>query len=353
MGCQSKKKPAEPRAFPIEVAPSIQSDIPFYLKGIGQLKANYEVDIKSQVDGILTDVLIDSGQRVSKGELLMVIDQRPYIAALMEAKAQLQEDKARLKYALEFAEAYGALVGEEYVARLEYEEGVQNVGVYQAAIDADLAEIKKAEINLGYTEIRAPWDGYLGLRIYDPGNFISVEANETLITLRVIHPILISFSVPGEHVDEIRHFQNEEGPLLVDAFFPGQKEPIQGSLYFIDNTVDPDTGMIHLQGTYLNEDERGWPGAFVRVRMKLKTLFGVILVPSQALVLTETGYIVFVLKEDGTVEQRAVQKGEVYKGMTMVEGIKAGEKVVIDGQVNLYDGARVFIPKSKESKGAS
>lgn len=348
--CEQEAPKRTPPRYAVEVGKSIVDDVPYNLLGIGQLYASVKVDVKAQVEGYLTNVLFNDGQLVEEGDLLMTIDTRIYEANLQEAKAQLAEDQARLRYALDFAETYGKLVGEEYVSRLEYEQGIQNVDVYKAAIELDLAAIKKAEVDLEYTQIRAPSKGYIGLRKYDPGNVIFPRIDETLVTIQKVTPLSVHFTLPAEHLYEIRKQQAEQ-PLYVEAILPDDPgHPLQGLLYSIDNAVNASTGMIKLKGNLPNEEERGWPGAFVRVYLRLKMLKNAVLVPQNAVVLTQHGNIVYVLdKQSMTVQMRKVGKGILYKGYYVVEwGLKPHETIITDGQLNLFDGAHVFIPEEEE-----
>jgi len=349
--CEKKEAPPPPK-YAVELGEATTADVPYNIKGIGQLVASVEVDIKAQVEGYLTSVLFNDGQLVEEDDLLMTIDPRIYEAAVQEAKAQLEEDKARLRYALDFAETYGMLVGNEFVSRLDYEQGVQNVDVYKAAVENDLAALKKAEVDLEFTQLRAPTKGYVGLRKYDPGNVIYPEIDESLVSIRKITPMSVSFSLPSEYLFEIREKQAEQ-PLYVEAILPGDPaHPLQGLLYFVDNTVNTLTGMIHLKGNLPNEDERGWPGAFARVNLRLKMLKDAVIVPQNAVVLGQNGYFVFVVdKETMTVTMRMIGKGITYQNSTVVDwGLKGDETIVINGQLNLDTGAHVFVPDKKEKR---
>ncbi|MFZ0565424.1 MAG: efflux RND transporter periplasmic adaptor subunit [Chlamydiales bacterium] len=348
-GCEKKIEKKE-RTFPVEVGEVIQKDVPYFLKGVGQLFPSLDCQIKAQVGGILINVLFEDGQLVEEGDLLMTIDPSIYEADLEEAKAQLAEDQAKLRYALEFAESYGKVVGQEYVSRLDYEQGIQNVDVYKAAVEYDLAAVKKAEINLGYTQIRAPFKGYIGDSLYDPGNLIEVSYDENLVTLNQVIPIVVGFAIPSQYVHEIRQRQ-KESPLYLEAELPSDpSHPLQGVLFFIDNTVNNETGMIYLKGIIPNEDERGWPGQFARVYLRLKTLKDAILIPKQALVIGADSNFVFILDEESmTVSMRTIGKGIEYQDCLVAEwGVKPNEKIIVDGQLNLFDGAKVYIPKSSE-----
>ncbi|NGX61247.1 MAG: Multidrug resistance protein MdtA [Chlamydiae bacterium] len=347
-----QQAPHKTPSFPVKIGEVTQEDVPRFVKGIGELAASIEVDLKAQVGGFLTNILFEGGELVEEGDLLLTIDPRIYEANLAEAKAQLEEDQARLRYALDFAETYGKLVGQEYVSRLDYEQGVQNVDVYKAAVEFDLAAMKLAEVNVGFTEIRATTKGYIGIRNYDVGNYIDPAQNEVLVTLRKVVPLYINFSLPSEYVYTIRERQKKQ-PLYLEAILPSNPtRPLQGSLYYVDNTVNEDTGMIFLQGVLPNEEERGWPGEFARVQLRLETIKDAILAPQSALVLGNDGYHVFVLDEETMeVELRMVGKEFLYEDQTVIDwGLREGEKVVTDGQLNLYNGVKVYLPEKKGEK---
>lgn len=348
MVCGCGKKEPTPHSYLVSVEEAIQADVPHYLKAVGQFVASVSVDIKAQVEGNLTSVLFTDGQIVEEDQLLMTIDPRIYESAVEEAKARLAEDQAKLHFASNFAETYGRLVGDEYVARLDYDESIQNVEVSKAAVENALAALKKAEVNLAYTQIRSPIKGYIGGRAYDPGNMIFPRIDQALATINRITPISVNFFVPGEYLYEIREKQKEH-PLQVEATLPQDPpHPLLGSLYFIDNKIDPHTGMVFLKGTFPNEDERGWPGAFARVKLQLKEFKDAILVPQKALVQGHTGHFVFVVdRETLRVSMRMIGKGIAYKDFVIAEwGLNSGEIVVINGQLNLFDGAPIIIKEN-------
>jgi membrane fusion protein, multidrug efflux system len=343
--CSQHKIPQNKPSYPVTIALAETKDIPYFIKGVGQLVPSLSANIKAQVSGILTSVTFEDGKMVEEGDLLMTIDSRIFEANVMAAQAQLDQDKARLSYAKDFAETYGSLVGKQYVARLDYEQGVQNVDVAKAAIEKDLAALKQAQVNLDYTELRAPFKGYLGLRTYDPGNFVNAPAGQTLVTVNKITPLCVLFFLSSTYLQQIREKQ-EENPLYLEAILPADPEhPLVGSLWFIDNTVNPQTGMIRLEGNIPNLDERGWPGQFVRVFLRLDILQDAVFVPLQAVVVGESGHYLYVLNEETmTVSVRMIGKGIVYQNQVVIEwGLKPGEKVITDGQLNLYEGAPVHL----------
>lgn len=345
MGCRKNETP--PPSYPVKIEKTKIEDIPFFVKGVGKLIGSLIVDIKPQVSGTLQNVFFTDGQLVEEGQLLMTIDSRVYEAQVTEAQSQLAEDQARLKYALEVAETYGKLVGKNYISKIDYEQAIQNVETYKAAIESDLATIKKNQVALKHTQIRAPMKGYTGLRTFDPGNYVDVSSGSILVTIRTVTPLTVQFYIPSEFVQEIREKQ-AESPLYLAAELPDDpSHPLEGTLWYIDNTVNSQTGMILLEGNLPNLEERGWPGQFVRVRLRIKTLRDAVLVPQQAIVLGESGNFVFILDEATmSVKMVMIGKGIVYQNSVVaLWGLKGDETVVIDGQLNLFDGAKVHLPQ--------
>jgi membrane fusion protein, multidrug efflux system len=334
-------------AYPVKIAPTLVQEVPYTVKGVGQLLASLQAEMKAQVSGMLTNVLFSDGQPVEENALLMTIDPRIYEARLQQAMAELAENEAKLRFSLDVAERYKTLAEKDYISRIDFQEATQDVDAHKAAVDQASARVKKAEVDLEFTQLRAPFRGYVGLRTYDPGNYIDAAVGKTLVTVNKITPITVRFYLPGHYLPEIRAKHEETTPLQLEAVLPDDPaHPLPGILKVVDNTINPDTGMITLQGYIPNEDERGWPGQFVRVNLQLKNLSDAVLVPKQAIVLGESGPIVFVLDEETMcVTMRMVGKGIVYQDYVVaLWGLKGGEKVVVDGQLNLYDGAKVYIP---------
>ena len=304
LSCSHEEEVKEP-SFAISMTQAVKKDVPLFVEGTGILCCGLQADIKTQVDGILTDILFEDGKKVKQGDLLITIDPRPFQATLQTAQAKLEEDESKLEFAKNFAKTYGKLVGKEYVARLDYEEGVQNVEVLEAIVLADKAAIRLAEINLGYTEIRAPFDGYTNLRAFDIGNLVTADGQTNLVCIRNVTPIMVCFYVPSKYLYKIQQKQKEK-PLLLDAILPHDPQnPLTGELMFIDNTVERNTGMVKLQGRIPNIDERGWPGEFAHVKLLLDTLPDRIIVPSCAIKKGQNGQYLFVVdREKMSVEKK-------------------------------------------------
>ena len=212
--------------------------------------------------------------------------------------------------------------------------------------------VEQAELDLEYCTIRSPVNGRVGARLVHAGDV--VKDNETaLVVINQIHPIYVTFSVPERYLAEIHHYASA-GPLVVEARFPRGDDTVErGALTFIDNQVDPRTGMIRLKGTFSNEDQHMWPGQYVDASLILKTRPNAIVVPSQAVQAGPEGEYVFVVNANRTVEMRSVRTSDTLDGLSVVEsGLKPGEEVVTDGQLRLVPGAAVKVLPSEPASAS-
>jgi multidrug efflux system membrane fusion protein len=289
---------------------------------------------------------------VRKGDLLFTIDPRPYEAALKQAEANLQKDLAQTKHAQEDARRYEFLIQKGVVARQQYDKFRTEAEALEAAVLADRAAVENAKIQLGYCSIHSPIDGRTGSLMVKQGNIIKAD-DVNLIVIHQIVPIDVAFSVPEQNLQEIKKYM-ALGKLQVDALVPSNNErPEKGTVTFVDNAVDTSTGTIRLKGTFANRERKLWPGQFVNVVLTLTREPNAIVVPSQAIQTGQQGQYVFVVNEDLTVEPRPVVVGRFVSNETVVQkGLLAGEKVVTDGQLRLYPGARVEIKTSDSANAA-
>ena len=370
---EKSKKPAS-ISFPVTVRTVTQKTVPVQLRAIGNVQAYSTVTVKSKVGGEVIRVHFKEGQDVKKGEPLFTIDPRPFEAALKEAEARLEKDLAqvqqakanlardvvRAKNAEEDARRYEFLIQKGVVARQQYEKlradadaleatvladraAIENA---EAAVRADRAAIENAKIQLGYCFIRSPMDGRTGSLLIQQGNLIKAEDIHLVVIHQVI-PIYVAFSIPEQYLSEIKKYV-ASGELQVEALAPMSEErPGKGVITFIDNAVDSNTGTIRLKGTFANHEKKLWPGQFINVVLTLTTEPNAIVIPSQAIQTGQEGQYVFVVKPDFTVESRPVFVGQTVNNETVVrKGLNIDEKVVTDGQLRLYPGARVEVKTS-------
>lgn len=330
------------QAIPVTAGTVAVEDVPVFLHGIGTVQAYNTVAVKSRVDGQIVKIDFKEGDEVKEGDSLFQIDPRPYQAALDQAQSAKQKDEAQLAGAKLDLDRYEKLLGTGYQTRQSYDNQTALVGQLQAAIKGDEAQINTAKLNLGYSDIRSPIDGRLGARLVDKGNLVHASDNNPLVMITELKPIFVSFTLPQETLDDI-HEYNRQAPLIVRAYNgDGTKQLAEGKLTLIDNMIDQATGTIHLKARFDNEDERLWPGEFVSLRVILSLRHGVATVPQQTVQQGPNGHYAYVIKPDNTVERRPVEVASIQDGIAVVtKGLTAGERVVVDGQFRLTDGARV------------
>ncbi len=346
-GCTARKVESQAaqrvETVPVVVAKVVRKTAPVELRAIGNVEAYSTVSVKSQVEGQLESAHFREGQDVKKGDLLFTIDRRPFEAALKQAEATLARDVVQATQARADAERHRKLFEQGILSKEQFDQSQANSDALEAAVRADQAAAERARIQLGYCTLRSPLDGRTGSLIVHEGNV--VKANDaSLVVINQITPIYVDFSVPEKFLSEIkRHMATH--PLPVTAAIPGQESDLlEGTLSFVDNSVDAATGTIRLKGTFGNPQRRLWPGQFVNVKLELAGQPDAILVPSQAVQTGQQGQFVFVIKPDSTAEVRPVVVDRALEGETVIEkGLRPGEEVVTDGQLRLFPGVRVEI----------
>lgn len=352
-GLPRAKAQAGPPAIPVTPGTVVTRDMPEYLRGIGTVQASNAVTVQSRVDGPIDKVAFAEGQEVKTGDLLFQIDPRPYQAALEQAVAAREQDEARLATAEADLARYARLVGSGFQTRQSFDQQRGLVQQLQAAIKGDAAQINTAGLNLSFTDIRSPIEGRLGARLVDIGNLVHPGNNTALVTITQLKPIFVSFTLPQNTLDAIREEQLGK-PLRIAALSAdGKTELAEGTLTLIDNTIDQATGTIHLKATFPNENERLWPGEFVNVRLLLRMRPAVATVPAETLQPGPQGDFAYVITKDDTVERRVVDIAGVQDGLAVVnKGLTAGERVVVQGQYRLTNGAKVKLLSQPPSGAA-
>jgi multidrug efflux system membrane fusion protein len=343
--------PAAP-GVPVTAGTVTTADVPVLVNGIGTVQAYNTVTIKSRVDGQIVNVGFTEGQEVKAGAPLFQIDPRPYQAALDQASAAKQKDEAQLASAQADLQRYAQLVPSGFQTRQSYDQQKATVAQVQAAIKADDAQIETARLNLGYADIRAPIDGRLGARLVDLGNMVRATDAAGLVTIAQLHPIFVSFTLPQEWAHKVRERQARE-PLAVQAYGDDNKTLLAtGKLTLIDNAIEQTTGTIRLKATFDNAGERLWPGQFVNARVVLNVRRGVPTVPAQSVMDGPNGKFAYVIKQDSTAERREISVTAVQDGVAVIEkGLSPGEKIVVEGQYRLTNGARVKIEGTPQASG--
>jgi len=310
---------------------------------IGSVVGHNTVNVQARVGGELTRVAFAEGQNVRQGDLLFTIDPRPFDAALQAAVADSARDAAKAVSAQSQVERYSGLIGKDYVTKQEFEDAKASAASLQATLQSDLAALKTARLNLSFCYIRAPISGRTGNLLVREGNL--VKPNDVpLVVIQQIVPVFVEFSVPEQRLPEIRKYA-AAGPLRVQVAATGDSATIyEGTLTLIDNAVNQDTGTILLKATFPNQDESLWPGQFVNVSLILTTWRDAVIVPAAAVQKGQQGDYVFVIKPDQSVAMQPVDVTlRLDDSVVIGHGVRAGDRVVTDGQLRLSPGAKVSL----------
>lgn len=346
--CHKKPVAPTPPSYPVRIATAVAKEAPIFLEALGHVDSITSIEIRSRVEGELTGVFFTQGQEVKKDDLLFTIDPRPYEAALREAQAALEENLAVMTLAEEKVKRYRILAKDEYYSQMDYETLQSNYAAASAAVKQNQAQIDRALINLDYCWIYAPIDSMTGILQVDFGNLVGAaggQPSEPLVTLNQMDPIFVTFSIPEFQLPQIQKADRQKSLKVLAAYENFSQDVFEGKLFMIDNGVDPATGMIKLRALFENANRQLWPGQFIRNRLILSVIPDAVQIPYTAIQLTQTGPIVFIVKDNFTVEQRSVKLGQREDDQVIVlEGVKANEQVAVEGQLNLYTGAHVYVP---------
>jgi multidrug efflux system membrane fusion protein len=297
-----------------------------------------------QVAGRITERHFQDGENLKKGQLLFVIDPRPYKAQLDSAQANLAQAKASLELGkIQFARDQ-ELVGTRAISKQDYDTKKNTVDVNEAQVEAAQAALETAQINLDYCYIHSPIDGRAGARLVDIGNV--VQANTTsLLSIQRLDPIYANFTITERDLPEV---QREMSRGMLKAFVRLSADPENnarpGKVEFLDNAVQNATGTVNLRATISNSDHHFWPGQFVNVKLVLATQKGAVLIPSQATQISQQGPFVFVIKTDDTAELRPVTLGQRQgTDVVIASGLASGERVVLAGHLLVRPGSKVHV----------
>lgn len=342
-GCsRSSASNAVAPAIPVQVAVAVQQDVPRRIESIGAVQALRTVAIKSQVDGIIAQVHFREGDDMQAGDLLVTLDRRPFENSLRIARADLVNAQAEAVRAQADAERYTRLDRQDAISKEQYAQLTTKAETTRALAQAQEAAVANADLQLGYTQIRAPIAGRTGQLLLHEGALLKANDNSfTLVTINQLAPVAVAYAVPEHALDEIRaaFAAGTATVIVIDRNAGITRE--NGRLEFIDNTVDATTGMITLKAVFPNEDQALWPGRFVNVVTQVGVDTGAIVVPSTAVQNSQNGSTVYVLKADHTVEFRTVKVARTAGDNTLLtDGVKAGETVVTDGQLRLLPGMK-------------
>jgi membrane fusion protein, multidrug efflux system len=332
----------QPPAVPVSIATAKRQDVPIFLMGLGTVQATFTVGIHSQVDGKLQDVFFKEGQHVKKGDVLAKIDPRLFQAALDQAKAKKAQDEATLVGYQKDLNRFQALGLKGFETQQNLDQQQAKVDTMKATILADDAAIETAQTQFDYTDIRAPSDGRMGVRLIDPGNVVHANDQNSIAVLVQAQPAAVLFTLPARTLDDVRAAQ-KRGTVEVEAYDRDNRHLIsKGILATIDNVIDQTTASYKLKATFKNEDEKLWPGEFVNARLLVDTETNVVVVPDAAVQRGPKGLFIWTITANNTAMPKPIKAGQSVGGMTIVtQGIADGDRVITGGQYKLRNGVRV------------
>ena len=347
-GGAPKKLP--PPEAPVRVAKVERQAVPLDVAAVGHVEASSIVSVKPQVGGVVLKVGFREGEDVAVGQILFQIDPRPFQAALAQAKANLERDRARLAEAERTLVRYEELIKKEYVTQEQLDGARANSAALKATVVGDEAAVEQSRLNLAYCQIESPVAGRTGSLLVYAGNVVKAGDDKPLVILNQIEPVRVSFAVPERVLADVKT-RSREGKLKVTVTPPGGA-PHEGELTFVDNAVDSTTGTITLKATFANRDRALWPGQFAQVALNLATDAAVTVVPTDAVQTGQMGTYVFVVKEDKTVDLRPITVVRSWKSVSVIaKGLEPGETVVTDGQIRLAPGTRISIKEDAAVAG--
>jgi len=342
-GCKGAPPPPPPAAAPVGVAQVLRKPMPDLLAAVGTVEAINSVAVKSLVDGQLLESRVKDGDEVRAGQLLFKIDPRPAQAALAQSQAALAKDEAARNLAKAQVDRYRPIAGKGFISADQMQQTVTAYEAAAASVKVDQANLDAMKLTLGYTDIHAPFAGRAGRILVQPGNLVKANDSNPLLVINQVAPIFVNFAVPGSYVERVRAAQ-AAGALRVEAQGSAMKTPQNGQLAFVDNAVDPATNTVKLRASFANAEEALWPGQFVNISLTLGTDANAVVVPESAVKAGPNGSYVYIVKQDGHAEQRAIVALRTVDGGTVVgQGLTGGEVVVVDGQSRVVDGALVKV----------
>jgi multidrug efflux system membrane fusion protein len=384
--CQ-KKEPLEVQRppAPVTVAAALTQDVPVYIDAIGKTVAREVVSIEPQVSGRVIKIHFTDGADVKKGDLLFTIDPQPFEVSVQQARANLARStalkaQAEATLAKDRAQArtgdierrrYEQLVEQGVVSRQQYDQVRTDSEALNATVSADLAAIRSAQeamkvdeaaiasaqVQLAYCYIRSPIDGRAGQRLVDVGNVVNpgnMGQKTSLLVIQRVDPIYADFTIPQSELSAVQR-NMAQGTLRAEVRLPDEpNSPVSGDLTFVDNAVQNTTGTVNLRTTIANGDRKFWPGRFVNIRLVLSTIHSAVLIPAAAPQMSAKGEFVYVVGDDLKAELRTVTLGQRQGEQVVIEqGLKGGERVVVQGQIAVIPGEKVSLAESGAAETAA
>jgi len=343
-GCSKKSQPTFERPpAPVTTAAATAQDVPLYIDAVGKTVAREVVSIQPQVSGRIVKIHFTDGADVKIGDLLFTIDPRPYQAQLHQSEANLAQAEAALNLAKVNFARVETVSDPRAVSRQDFDTKKNAVEAAEAQLKLNRAAVENARLNLEYCTIRSPINGRAGQRNVDAGNVVSANTGSLLVIQR-LDPIYADFTVTENELSAVQRNMSNR-PLKVEVRLPDDSAPPrEGKLTFLDNAVQEGSGTVKLRATLANGDRRFWPGRFAKIRLVLETRKDAVLVPAESPQLSAQGSFVYVINRDSSAELRPVKVGQRQGDLVVIEeGVRSGERVVVNGQLGVTPGGKVRI----------
>lgn len=332
-------------AIPVRVVSVVQQNVPRYASAIGSVLSLHSVEVRPQVEGVLTQVLVKEGQWVKEGDLLATLDDRAIRANLDQARAELGQSQAQIQVANVDLQRYRLLSTDNGVSKQTLDQQQALVNRLQATVKGNQAAIANAEVQLSYTQIRSPVTGRVGIRNVDPGNLVRTSDTRSLFSVTQIDPIAVEFALPQQMLPTLQSLLKAPTPALVQAYMDADGERSllgEGHLALIDNQISATTGTVRVKAEFDNKDGRLWPGQLVTIRLRTAVEENALVVPPPVVQRGVDGHFVYRLYGDKVT---SVPVKVLYQdsGLNIIAGVKPGERLVLDGQSRLKPGSRVEV----------
>ena len=332
-------------AIPVRVVSVVQQNVPRYASAIGSVLSLHSVEVRPQVEGVLTQVLVKEGQWVKEGDLLATLDDRAIRANLDQARAELGQSQAQIQVANVDLQRYRLLSTDNGVSKQTLDQQQALVNRLQATVKGNQAAIANAEVQLSYTQIRSPVTGRVGIRNVDPGNLVRTSDTRSLFSVTQIDPIAVEFALPQQMLPTLQSLLKAPTPALVQAYMDADGERSllgEGHLALIDNQISATTGTVRVKAEFDNKDGHLWPGQLVTIRLRTAVEENALVVPPPVVQRGVDGHFVYRLDGDKVT---SVPVKVLYQdsGLNIIAGVKPGERLVLDGQSRLKPGARVEV----------
>jgi membrane fusion protein, multidrug efflux system len=341
----SKPAPRGGGAQVVKVAAAVRGDMQEILSELGTVTPTATVTVLPQLSGYLTEVAYQEGQEVEKGQFLAQIDPRQYEIDLQQAQAALLKDQAALAQARSDLARYEQLHAQKAIAEQTVIDAQFTAKQDEGQVRSDQANIAQFRLDLEYCHITAPVAGRVGLRLVDPGNYVTASSNPGIVVITTMKPTTVEFTIAQNDLDRVLQRVNSGAKLAVTAYTSDNTRQLAtGTLYAISNQVATSTGTVMLRATFPNDDEVLFPNEFVNIRILVDTLTGAVLVPTPAVLSGAPGDYVYLANADNTVSVRKITPGPSDGTRTAIlSGLSVGERVVIDGTDRLSEGAKISV----------